>query len=154
VVLTNGMPIGVPETLAANFLDLAEFGKVQRDWFAAYSPFLAAMYVNPSELAGKVRPANPHTALPEAAYTGAYGNRFYGPATVEIRNGRLVIVLGPLHTAFPLTHWDGNTFSYLPSGENAVGVSAVTFSIGNDGRAASFVMETLNAEGLGTFTHL
>lgn len=154
VVLTNGMPIGVPETLAANFLDLAEFGKVQRDWFAAYAPFLAAMYVNPSELAGKVRPANPHTALPEAAYTGAYGNRFYGPAAVEIRNGRLVIVLGPLHTAFPLTHWDGNTFSYLPSGENAVGVSAVTFSIGNDGRAASFVMETLNAEGLGTFTHL
>ena len=40
----------------------------------------------------------------------------------------------------------------MPSGENAVGVSAVTFTIGSDGRAARFVLENLNAEKLGTFT--
>lgn len=151
VVLTNGMPIGVPETLAADFFDLAELGTVQRDWFAAYSPLFAALYVNPSKLAGKTPPANPRAAHSEAAYAGTYANRFYGPATVEIRNGRLVMVLGPRHTAFRLSHWDGDTFSYLPSGENAVGVNAVTFSIESDGHAARFVVENLDAEGLGTF---
>jgi CubicO group peptidase (beta-lactamase class C family) len=154
VVLTNGMPIGVPETIAADFFDLAELGTVQRDWYAAYSPLFAAMYANPSKLAGTTPPTNPRTALPEAAYAGTYANRFYGPATVAFRHGRLVMMLGPLHNAFPLTHWDGNTFSYLPSGENAVGVSAMTFSIGSDGHAARFVVENLDGEGLGTFIRL
>ena len=108
-VLTNGMPIGVPETIAAGFFDLAEFGQLQRDWFAAYSKLFAALYVNPSELMGKTRPANPRPARSETAYTGTYVNRFYGPASVEAKNGRLVMVLGPRHTAFPLTHWDGDT---------------------------------------------
>ena len=40
VVLTNGTPIGAPEAIAASFLDLAEFGKPERDWLAAYAPLL------------------------------------------------------------------------------------------------------------------
>ena len=34
VALTNGYPIGVPEILAAQFLDLVEYGMIQRDWVA------------------------------------------------------------------------------------------------------------------------
>jgi CubicO group peptidase (beta-lactamase class C family) len=151
VVLTNGMPIGVPETLTAEFMDLAQFGHIERDWFSGYSPRFAKMDVNHSVLAGKHPPANPRLALSNAAYTGIYQNAFYGPAQVRLRNGRLVMLLGPRSQVFPLTHWDGNTFAYYPTGENAVGISSVTFSV-SAGRARSLVVEYLNAEKLGTFT--
>ncbi len=37
VVLTNAAPIGVAETLATQFMDLVQFGKIERDWLAGYS---------------------------------------------------------------------------------------------------------------------
>jgi CubicO group peptidase (beta-lactamase class C family) len=151
VVLTNGMPIGVPESLAQEFMDIAEFGHVERDWLTGYSARFAGLYHNPSALAGKNPPAKPKPSLPAAAYAGTYQNAFYGPAHVEARNGRLVMLLGPRQQAFALTHWDGNRFSYYPTGENAVGISSVTFSV-SSGRAQAMVVEYLNAEKLGTFT--
>ena len=36
VVLTNAAPIGAPEALAAEFMDLVQFGKIERDWFPPY----------------------------------------------------------------------------------------------------------------------
>ena len=35
--------------------------------------------------------------------------------------------LGPKPRVFRLTHYDGDTFSYETAGENAVGLSGVTF---------------------------
>jgi hypothetical protein len=57
---------------------------------------------------------------------------------------------------FALPHWDGNVFSYLPTGENASGISAVTFTL-SGGRASSVNVELLNGNPvisptLGTFT--
>lgn len=151
VVLTNGMPIGVPEALSQEFLDLAEFGHIERDWYAGYAPFLAKLYVNRSHIAGKQPPAKPQRALANAAYIGTYQNAFYGSAEVRERDGRLVMVLGPKSLRFPLTHWDGNTFAFYPTGENAVGISSVTFSAHGD-RAQSIAVEFLNENNLGTFT--
>jgi CubicO group peptidase (beta-lactamase class C family) len=150
VVLTNGMPIGVPETLSQEFMDLAEFGHIERDWFAGYTPFFAKLYFNPSLLAAKRRPAKPQPALSNAAYIGTYQNAFYGPAQVRERNGRLVMLLGPRSKTFPLTHWDANTFAFYPSGEMAVGISSVTFSTRGN-RAQTMVIEYLNENKLGTF---
>ena len=65
--------------------------------------------------------------------------------------GRLTLILGPKFQEFPLAHWTGNTFAYMPSGENAVGISAVTFVV-SSGAASSFTVENLNAEKLGTFS--
>jgi CubicO group peptidase (beta-lactamase class C family) len=152
VVLTNAMPVGVSESLTSEFLDLAEFGKVQRDWFADLSKVFAAMLANQGMLANKTPPANPAPAQPPAAYAGSYANAFYGPASIVSKDGRLVMVLGPRNVEFPLTHWDGNTFSYVPVGEDASGLQAVTFTIGADGRAATFVVENFNTDKLGTFT--
>ncbi len=150
VVLTNGMPIGLPEALSQDFMDLAEFGHIERDWLAGYAPLFARMYVNHSVLAGKSAPAKPVPALANAAYVGTYQNAFYGPAQVRVRDGRLVMLLGPRSQVFPLTHWDGNTFAYYPTGENAVGISAVTFSARGN-RAQAMVVENLNEDKLGTF---
>lgn len=150
VVLTNGMPIGVAEALSNEFLDLAEFGKSQRDWFAIYSPLMAAMYHNPSKLAGQTaRPSTP--AFSDDAYTGRYANSYYGTARVLGRGGRLVLLLGPQPKAFTLSRWDGNTFAYYPTGESAAGISAVTFVVGPARRATKMTVENLNENGLGTF---
>jgi CubicO group peptidase (beta-lactamase class C family) len=42
VVLTNGSPIGVPETVALSFLDLVRVGAVQQDYLAQLRPAIAA----------------------------------------------------------------------------------------------------------------
>ena len=152
VALTNGEPIGVPESLIANFLDLAELGRVTRDWLAGYTPFFAALKANTSRLAGKPRPAHPKPALGARAYAGTYANRYYGPARIAARRGRLTMTLGPKNARFALRHWNASTFSYQPRGENAVGISAVRFRLGTDGRPAAMNVEFLDAQGLGTFT--
>ena len=45
-------------------------------------------------------------------------------------------------------------FCYETGGENAVGLSGATFTIGADGKAASVVVENLNSDGLGAFTRV
>ena len=154
VVLTNGMPIGVPETIAEEFFDLVEFGKPERDWFATFAPLFAALLANPSPLEGKKPPANPAPAKPNAAYAGTYANRYYGPATIAVKNGRLVLVIGPHHESFLITHWDGNTFSYMPTGENAAGITGMTFTFAPGGKHASkLTIDNLNGNKLGTFVY-
>jgi CubicO group peptidase (beta-lactamase class C family) len=152
VVLTNAAPIGLPETLAAEFMDLAEFGSVRYDWYGAYSEGFKHLDDNRSRLAGKHPPASPIPARANDAYAGTYANAYYGPATVRSANGKLGFMLGPRHMTFTLAHWSGDAFSYFPRGENALGISAVTFSIGaRDTRARTMTIENLDAEKLGTF---
>jgi len=152
VVLTNGFPIGVPETLTSEFMDLAEFGKQQDPWFDMYGSAFAKILEEHGQLVGKQRPTSPQCAPRAAEYVGTYASDLYGPASVEAAGGGLVLILGPKHARFPLAHWDGRTFSFQPSGENAGGPSAVTFS-GACGTAASqMTIEALGANGLGSFT--
>ena len=65
VVLTNGMPIGVPESIGAYFLDDVEAGKSTRDWLTGYGAQFATIMANNSELAGQTPPANPTPAHPD-----------------------------------------------------------------------------------------
>jgi CubicO group peptidase (beta-lactamase class C family) len=151
VVLTNGMPIGVPEAIIATFLDLAEAGSVQEDWLALLAPVFASLYRNPSRLAGKRPPLRPTPARPDAFYVGAYVNDFYGPARVVARDGGLHLRLGPKPSDFLLRHWNGDTFSYKPV-QPGPDISAVIFAAGAGGTAAAVTVEDLDDTGLGTFT--
>jgi len=156
VTLTNGMPIGLPESLNATFMDMVEVGNSTRDWLKAYLPRFAPLTENPSELAGRSAPSSPAPARPDAAYVGTYLNALYGPAIVGSGADGLTLSLGPVPQVFPLTHWDGDTFSYLPTGENAAGITAVTFAGGSGGSPATVNIENLNGvpvitPTLGTF---
>jgi hypothetical protein len=111
----------------------------------------AALKANTSRLAGKKRPADPQPALRARTYAGTYANGYYGPARITARGGRLTMSLGPKHATFALRHWNASTFSYQPRGENAVGISAVTFRLGRNNRPAAMNVEFLDAQGLGTF---
>ena len=148
-VLTNGQPVGVPESITQTFMDLAELGAVQRDWYGVYNPAISAqLYTNPSVLAGRQPPARPRRAHRRSAYIGRYTNGYAGPIRVTTRRGRLTLLLGPRGRAFPLTSWGGNTFSYLPTGEDSTGISAVKFGFKRGGRrAATVTLEDLDPVG-------
>ncbi|MEV7730271.1 serine hydrolase [Streptomyces sp. NPDC087917] len=149
VVLTNGAPVGLADAVALDFFDTAEHGKPTADWL----PLLGALYAqaddagrSPTDYARP--PATARPARADSAYTGTYENAYYGPLTVTANpDGKgLTLSLGPKPTRFALTHYDGDTFSFETTGENAVGRSGVTFSDG------TVRVEQLDANHLGTFT--
>ena len=51
------------------------------------------------------------------------------------RGDELVLKLGPKDLEYPLTHWDGNAFTFTPSSENASdgSISLATFKAGGEG---------------------
>lgn len=153
VVLTNGQPDGLAESVAANFVDTAEFGAPQEDWYRLYNAAMKSMLADNGTLAGKTPPLHAAAALPASAYVGTYHNAYYGDATIAKRGNALEAILGTKHRSYPLRHWDGNTYSYAPVGEASTGIAAVTFHVTTGKRAASSVtFEDLNNEGIGTFT--
>ena len=153
MVLTNGMPIGLPEAVTAYFMDLVIGGTIENDWWGLYEQLIAQMYVDPSELAGQKPPAHPEPAQPDSFYTGTYDNDYYGPITVMARGGALHVLMPPKPTDYPLKHWNGNLFALFPVGENALGISAATFASGpGNHKAVSLTLEYYNTTGLGVFT--
>ncbi|MFF2203588.1 serine hydrolase [Streptomyces sp. NPDC058145] len=153
VVLTNGQPIGVPEAVAAAFFDIAQNGKQTVDWLAFYRKVVqAAAYTGVSPTNYAKPPAKAAPAQADDVYTGTYANEYYGPVTVTRDNkGKLSMTLGPLKMSFSLRHYTGDTFSYRTRGENAVGLSGVTFHT-RSGKATSVTLEHLDANKLGTFS--
>jgi CubicO group peptidase (beta-lactamase class C family) len=154
VILTNAQPIGVPEAVGKSFLDLVLYGKVQKDWlqFArqAFAVLNAPTYGTKVDYARPPMPPSP--ALASDAYIGAYYNDFVGEIGVVAQGGGLALELGPKKEPFALRHFDGNVFTYQPVGENAYGLSGVTFTIGADGKASQVLVENLDIYGQGTLT--
>ncbi|QLL06686.1 serine hydrolase [Mycobacterium vicinigordonae] len=147
IALTNAAPYGVPETLTAEFMDLVQYGQVREDWAKLYRQQLAPMNNPDGSLAGKQPPANPAPARPLNDYAGVYNSDYWGPATVTDHGGRLQLSLGPKNQTFDLTHWDGDTFTFQLSTENALpgSVSKATFT------GMSLTLEYFDSDKLGTF---
>ena len=53
-----------------------------------------------------------------------------------------------------MKHYDRDTFTYETEGENAVGRSGITFTIGPDGKATQVLVEKLNVRGEGVFKRI
>lgn len=147
VVLTNAAPLGIAETVTAEFADLVQFGEVREDWRTLYKNAFAGMSNPAGELAGKTAPANAAAPQPLASYVGVYQNSYWGPATVAEADGELTLALGPNGTSYPLSHWDGDTFTFEPSGENAPdgSISQAKFD------ANTLTLEFFDGNGLGRF---
>ena len=146
IALSNGTASGVPEALNAQFADLVQFGEVREDWLELYRSLLAPGEKPVGSLVGRQPPAKPAPAAPLSTYVGTYNNDYWGPARVSAKNGKLQLELGSKLTV-PLTHWDGNVFTYEWVSENSPpgSVSKATF----DGN--KLTLEYYDEAGRGTF---
>jgi len=154
VVLTNGRPIGVAEAIGAGFIDVAQNGKETVDWVGFTGGIFAQMdAADAPEVDYAKLPANPKPARKLSAYTGSYGNSYYGPVTVSGDGGKLSMSMGPQGApkTFALTHFDADTFSFETIGENGNGLAGAIFTLGGDGHASKVVLDYYDRTGLGTF---
>ncbi len=153
VVLTNGRPMGIAEALGTIFPDVALYGKPTQDWFPLYKQRFSDPATTGTVLGFDYSkpPTSPAPALKNGAYLGKYANDFFGDIGIVEKDGGLAIMEGPKKLTFPLKHYDRDTFTYDTIGENAVGQSGITFTIGPDGQATQVVVENLNVHREGTF---
>jgi CubicO group peptidase (beta-lactamase class C family) len=156
VVLTNAAPMGVPEGISASFFDLVRKGKIEKDWGKIFKQEFDALNKPAYGTAMDYRkpPARKSPPLPSEAYVGTYGNAYFGAVEIVEKEGALVLRMGPKKTPFRLRHWDRDVFIYQPVGEMASGLSGVTFWVGPDRRGVKVVVENLDTQGQGTFTHV
>ncbi|MEB3034682.1 serine hydrolase [[Mycobacterium] nativiensis] len=148
VVLTNATPIGVPETLIAQFMDLVQYGEIREDWAGLYRQALAPMSKPEGALVGAALPADPAPARPLPDYVGQYTNPYWGQATVAVDNGALELALGPQPQRFRLAHFDGDTFTFALQGENAADGTISKAEFTPDG----LTLEYFDHDKLGRFT--
>ncbi|MBC7303710.1 MAG: serine hydrolase [Nocardia sp.] len=148
VALTNAAPLGIPETLTAEFGDLVQFGEVREDWRGLYREAFTTVDEPEGDLSGESAPANPAPAQQLPSYAGTYDSDYWGPATVSATGTGLLLTLGPARQEYPLRHWDGDTFAFDLSGENAPpgSVSSARFADG------ALTIDYFDESGLGTFT--
>lgn len=153
IILTNAGPVGGAEALAAKFTDLVQFGETTRDWDETYGQAMAPLYAPAGDLADKKRPASPADPNPLSEYAGTYHNDYFGPATVRVDDDRLIVELGPGGGyQVELSEWHGNTFAFVPTGENAPDGSLSSATFGGSGAASTLTLEFFDAEKLGTWT--
>jgi len=119
VVLTNGYPVGLPEILCAQLIDLLEHGAIQRDYLAQIGPYFEGLNKPRGALVGQSPPASPVPHEPLSVYAGRYHSDFYGPLQVDLVGGALQLTLGTTPLRLPLQHWDGHVFTFRPETENA-----------------------------------
>lgn len=152
VVLTNGAPVGVPESINANFMDIVQFGKPLRDWYAGYHEHMMGFFSPEGDLANKTQPVNPKPAQQLDAYTGQYDSAYFGPAEITLKDNNLVLTLGPAKQHMTMNHWDANTFAVMPQTENAPtgSRSSVSFSV-EQAKVDGFTVNYLNQNGLATW---
>lgn len=121
VVLTNGAPVGVPEAIVSNFLDLVQFGAETRPWLDLMTGFFAGFSDPAGDLVDQQPPADAAAAGPAGDYVGTYTSPYFGNFVVTEKNGILTGALGPKGGyTFTIDPWNGDTLSFVPTGENAL----------------------------------
>ncbi|MGO2133032.1 MAG: serine hydrolase [Halomonas sp.] len=152
-VFTNAAPVGAAESVTAQFMDLVQYGSVQREWLAGYQQLFAPMTAPLGELVGRQRPVSAELSVDLESLEGGYDNDYFGPARVEQDDVSLILTLGPDERTFEAKHWAGDVFYFpvftenMPSGS----LSSLIFDISDDGLVQSLTVEFLNEYGLAVF---
>lgn len=154
VVLTNAGPVGAAEAIAAEFIDVVQFGKSTRDWLTDYGNALGHYYEPAGDLVDQEPPATAEPPRPLAEYAGTYQNEYFGPAEVVASGDTLTVRLGPDGGyELPLEPWTGDTFAFVPTGENGPdgSLSSATFTVDGAG-GGTLNLQFFDSNGLGTWT--
>ncbi len=153
LVLSNSMPIGLPESICLHFLDLVRYGKPQHDYLSMAGELFAKMIAETQNAspnyATMPAPKSSAPAKPLAVYAGKYRNEYFGTLEVSVENGRLILRLPPRGAYYELSHWSGDTFTYYFASENTgQGRRGAKFSADQN----SVLIENLAPEHESTFT--
>lgn len=127
VALTNAYPVGLPEVLRLQFVDLLEHAAIRQDYLTPLGRYFEDMGKPQGQLVGQSPPTSPRPPQPLSAYAGRYDNDFYGPLQIDQVGGGLQLTLGTMR--LPLQHWDGDVFVFRPEAESATPgtISQATF---------------------------
>ncbi|MEZ4825118.1 MAG: serine hydrolase [Bacteroidia bacterium] len=149
VILTNGMPAVLNMALRNEVIDRF-MGRPENDWAGRmlsieknYLAYVAGQKTEREQT--QIKGTQPSLAM--ADYSGKYEDKMYGPAEVEIRDGKLFITLIPTATLFSgeLKHWHYNTFRvdfadpFLPFG-------LVVFEMDSGGKVTGFTIDLPNPD--------
>lgn len=109
VVLCNAYPSGTPEALSAAFFDLYDGKPAGLETVQKIDSAVASMM---EQMFEGYRPPGPSRSAqpgqPLAAYTGTFGNSYFGNATVSLSGDTLSFRLG--EKTFPLRRLSGDAF--------------------------------------------
>ncbi len=114
-------------------------GTPQRDWSAFYLNREAEEIAKAEKKKAETEAALPKDTKPShdlSAYAGVYQNAGYGPATVSLENGSLVLRWQKL--LLPMTHWTYDTFSAVSEPDDVD--EKVQFQIAPDGEVKSLTI--------------
>ncbi|GAA1694403.1 serine hydrolase [Microbacterium sediminicola] len=156
VVLTNGSPVGIAESLTDEFLDLVQYGYLTRDWAPGYEAVFAPYFIPAGDLVDATRPTGAASSASLTDYVGTYTNEYFGDLVVSIEGGILIGAMGPGGGyTFPLEEWDGDEFAFIPTGESAPegSLSSAVFAR-TDGAVTSVTMAYFDTQGWGTFARV
>jgi CubicO group peptidase (beta-lactamase class C family) len=122
VVLTNGTPIGLPESVSMAFLDFYRYGSAKADYLEALKPIFDNLTKETQDCSpdySKLKPpTSPSSPRQLSAYKGTYVSPYYGRLQIDEVNNQLIMRLPPRDAYYELTHWDGDTFTYYFASEN------------------------------------
>ena len=146
VVLTNGEEGGAFDSVLYHVLDYY-FHLPSKDWVAAFKAVKDKEEADAAETMKKAegaRDANSKPSLPLEKYAGVYNDAWYGPITIRMENGGLVVSFE--HTpgmVGDLQHWQYDTFKAhwrVRTIEDAF----VTFALNPDGSIDSARMAAVS----------
>jgi hypothetical protein len=146
VILTNAEEDGAFDAILYHVLDYY-FRLPPTDWIASYKAVKDAEDKDAAEVMKKAegsRAANSKPSLPLDKYAGTYNDDWYGPITIRMENGGLVISFDHTPSMIgDLQHWQYDTFKAhwrLRTIEDAF----VTFSLNPDGTIDSVKMAAVS----------
>ncbi len=142
VVLTNAEEVGAFDSILYHVLDYY-FQLMPTDWIAAYKSIRDMQEKSAAETmknAASSRAANSKPSLPLEKYAGVYNDAWYGPITIRMQNGGLVITFDHTHNMTgDLQHWQYDTFK-AHWRDRTIEDAFVTFSLNPDGGIESVKM--------------
>jgi CubicO group peptidase (beta-lactamase class C family) len=135
VILTNAEEGGAFDSILYHVLD-HYFGLPPTDWIAAFKSVKDTEEKGAAEAMKKAegaRAVDSKPSLPLDKYAGTYSDAWYGPITIRMENGALVITFDHTPTMIgDLQHWQHDTFK-AHWRDRTIEDAFVTFSLKPDG---------------------
>lgn len=134
VILTNLGWGNMLDAALRNVLLDALLGDSGRDWSGEYLARVRRQEAEAVAYEKRIREERVPGTKPSLAaegYAGSYRDEGFGPATVKVEGGKLVLTLGPRHTG-DMVHYHHDTF-WCTWRDPRYGWSLVTFSFAHDG---------------------